>query len=310
MKIKATYLTLLLCAASFYLSYAQEDLQIKNSDGDILMEVREDGVLLPKLTTAERTANAATLGTADNGLLVYDTDTESFWLWNGSSWESVGSNPTDELQMLSVNGDVITLSNGNSITLPGLQHLYKNKPLQERLDDGETICDLIRSGVSELALFGLNYEGGFILDVEFDRFIGCKILIAAPEDVNVMAEWGCIGTQTSALQGDLYTGDQNTNTILSNCQETGIAAEVASNYTGGGYTDWYLPTNGELFFALSLAPGVQEDVLYWSSTEEFVFFEDANNAIGVQLSNGTLEFLNQVPKNTPGKVRPVRYFLE
>lgn len=310
MKIKTTFLLLALFIVTLFPSYAQEELQIKNSDGDILMEVREDGVLLPKLTTADRTANAATLGTTDNGLLVYDTDTESFWLWNGNEWEAVGSNPTDELQLLSVNGDVVTLSNGNAITLPGLQYLYKNKPLQERLDDGESTCDLIRSGVSELALFGLNYEGGVILDLEFDRFTGCKILIAALEDVNIMAEWGCMGTQTSALQSGFYTGDQNTTTILNICQEAGIAAEVASNYTGGGFTDWYLPTIEELFLALSLAPGVQPDVLYWSSNEEFVFFGDANNAIGVQLSNGTAEYLFQVPKNTPGRVRPVRFVVE
>ncbi len=46
------------------------------------------GVLLPRLTTTERTG--MTLGTADEGLTVYDTDTKSYWWWDGSAWVEVG----------------------------------------------------------------------------------------------------------------------------------------------------------------------------------------------------------------------------
>ena len=46
------------------------------------------GVLLPRLTTTERTG--MTLGTADAGLTVFDTDTQSYWWWDGSAWVEVG----------------------------------------------------------------------------------------------------------------------------------------------------------------------------------------------------------------------------
>ncbi len=56
---------------------------------DVNADVNHDkGVLLPRLTTAERTA--LSLGTADAGLTVFDTDTKSYWWWDGSQWTQVG----------------------------------------------------------------------------------------------------------------------------------------------------------------------------------------------------------------------------
>ena len=65
-------------------SYTQEDLRIKDNNGNTLMEVREDGMLIRQLTTAERTA--INLTASENGSLVYDTDTKSFWAWKDSAW--------------------------------------------------------------------------------------------------------------------------------------------------------------------------------------------------------------------------------
>jgi hypothetical protein len=48
------------------------------------------GVLLPKLTTAQR--NAIVSADLQNGLLLYNTDSNAFQYYNGSSWNSVGSN--------------------------------------------------------------------------------------------------------------------------------------------------------------------------------------------------------------------------
>ena len=59
-------------------------------------------------------------------------------------------------------------------------------------------------------------------------------------------EWGCVGTTINQVSGQasLYIGSgaDMTNSILAQCNEPGIAARVASNYTGGGYNDWYLPS--------------------------------------------------------------------
>ncbi len=45
------------------------------------------GLLIPRLTTAERTAVA----TPAKGLLVFDTDTSTFWFYNGTTWTNLAA---------------------------------------------------------------------------------------------------------------------------------------------------------------------------------------------------------------------------
>ena len=63
-------------------------------------------------------------------------------------------------------------------------------------------------------------------------------------DIPSTAPWGCSGTNipTSTALG---SGLANTNLILANCATRPIAASVAKSYTGGGFNDWYLPSDGE-----------------------------------------------------------------
>ncbi|MEM8585490.1 MAG: hypothetical protein AAGF87_14520 [Bacteroidota bacterium] len=101
-------LMLLLIASCATQLYAQDDLKIKNASGTTLMEVRDEGVIITKLTTSERTANAAALTNAESGLMVYDTDTQSFWVWKSTEWEEIAgtgsvddadNDPTNELEL-------------------------------------------------------------------------------------------------------------------------------------------------------------------------------------------------------------------
>lgn len=48
------------------------------------------GFILPRLTTTQRTAAGFTsvLGAADNGLMVYDTDLNTIFIWDGTKWKS------------------------------------------------------------------------------------------------------------------------------------------------------------------------------------------------------------------------------
>ncbi len=61
-----------------------------NSMLDINADSNHDkGLLIPRLTTSQRTGISG-LGTSDEGLTVYDTDTHSYWYWDGSSWVWMG----------------------------------------------------------------------------------------------------------------------------------------------------------------------------------------------------------------------------
>lgn len=48
------------------------------------------GFILPRLTTAQRTAAGfiSVLGAADNGLMVYDTNLKTIFIWDGATWKT------------------------------------------------------------------------------------------------------------------------------------------------------------------------------------------------------------------------------
>ncbi|MBN8703363.1 MAG: hypothetical protein J0M08_09880 [Bacteroidetes bacterium] len=77
-------------------SFAQQNVGINtaipNSNAvlDIVSPSNNTGVLVPRLTAAQRIAITG-LGNAENGLLVYDTDSSCFFYWNNplSAWRSL-----------------------------------------------------------------------------------------------------------------------------------------------------------------------------------------------------------------------------
>src|SRR5690242_8252768 len=58
---------------------------IPNASSILDLSSTTKGLLAPRMTTAQRTA----IVSPANGLMVYDTNTNSFWFYNGSSWNAV-----------------------------------------------------------------------------------------------------------------------------------------------------------------------------------------------------------------------------
>ncbi len=92
-----------------------DDSTYTGTTGNALFEVYSangnKGVLIPRLTTAQRTSISTT--NADEGLVVYDTETHSFWVWSNNQWVELG-----DKQTLSLSGNTLSITNGNSILLP------------------------------------------------------------------------------------------------------------------------------------------------------------------------------------------------
>jgi len=92
-------------------------------DGSSILEVESTtkGMLVPRMTTAERTA----IATPATGLLVYDTDTQSFWFRNSTAWVNTNdlqtiantSDGTSHTATLSNSGGSTKLVEGTGITL-------------------------------------------------------------------------------------------------------------------------------------------------------------------------------------------------
>jgi len=59
------------------------------------------------------------------------------------------------------------------------------------------------------------------------------------------APWGCYGTDITGTGTGIGAGATNTSLIKTGCVTAGIAARVASE-PAGGYSDWFLPSLGEL----------------------------------------------------------------
>jgi len=95
-----------------------------NSNASLDLADVDKGLLINRVTTAERTTMTATpasgvaLTTTDIGLLVYDTDIKGLFSWDGTAWSAVDTN-TDE-QAISVASDVLSITgNAGTVDLSG-----------------------------------------------------------------------------------------------------------------------------------------------------------------------------------------------
>jgi hypothetical protein len=130
-------------------------------------------------------------------------------------------------------------------------------------------------------------------------------LIAPPTDQGA-AMWGCDGVDLAGANLSLIgSGFQNTIDILAGCSQTNIAARICDNLVFNGYSDWYLPSSGELTKIFTtdnignFAYTYYSNSYYWSSTENSA---SSATLVGV---NSTLSNPNKADQN---RVLAVRSF--
>lgn len=133
--------------------------------------------------------------------------------------------------------------------------------------------------VYRLLAVGVPYQGGviaYILQNGDPGYVDGQThgIIAATSDQSDGIIWAVAAKQSTAVSGGtgeaLGTGSSNTDNIIDqNDAGTTYAAGIARAYSGGGYTDWYLPSSYELhkLYLNKAAVGGFADSVYWSSTE-------------------------------------------
>jgi len=152
---------------------------------------------------------------------------------------------------------------------------------------------------------GMSYAGGIIFDLDSSGQHG---LVCAPSNQGNYA-WGCSGTDIPNTSTAVGTGANNTTYILAGCYQRPIAASACADLVWNGYSDWYLPSLGELQLMYSRLhlQGLGGFVSLWycsSSQNDLEYAWDvnfSNGSIGNNLGRGAF-------KSSGGKVRAVRAF--
>jgi hypothetical protein len=175
--------------------------------------------------------------------------------------------------------------------------------------NGTTWTNMVGGNASGSIGIGDNYGGGkvaYILQSGDPGYVAGQThgLIAAASDQSTGIQWynGSF-TTTGAIGTSIGSGLANTTTIINSQGNTGsYAGKICRDYTGGGYTDWYLPSKDELnkLYINKNAIGGFTNFNYWSSTES-----DYYGAWYQGLVNGSQ---SSSLKYVANYVRAVRFF--
>jgi hypothetical protein len=111
------FFTIAFCCTSLFISAQSIGIGTTTPAPSALLHINSTtkSLLTPRLTTAQRTAIAG----AANGLLVYDTNTNSFWYYNSSVWTQIGNSSW------TVNNNNISNANAGNIGIGTDLPLYK-----------------------------------------------------------------------------------------------------------------------------------------------------------------------------------------
>jgi hypothetical protein len=155
-------------------------------------------------------------------------------------------------------------------------------------------------------------SGGYVFYDKGEVIDGWRYMELAPVTLDydssaTGADWGCNSTLLSFTYPTFGKGLENTQHILSNCSAANCAARLCDNYTINGLSDWFLPSQEELFTiykSLKYEGLINSSYNYiWSSTEY-----DATSAYQVWFISSDHADAVTEPKSYNSVVTPVRRF--
>jgi uncharacterized repeat protein (TIGR02543 family) len=219
-----------------------------------------------------------------------------------------------------------TVTNGNTVTKPSnptnpgygtFENWYDN---EERTGSPFNFTIPITRNITLYAKWTANYElgstgpgGGKIFyqsEIGFtmtDTNEVCHYLEAAPNNMSTILAWASSGytyTNISGTGTEIGTGRKNTALILAT-DANAPAAKACKDYSGGGKTDWFLPSQYELneLYKNRGVVGNMGSSYYWSSSQHYY---GSDSAWSQYFANGGQD--NGIKGNNLYDVRAIRAF--
>lgn len=165
---------------------------------------------------------------------------------------------------------------------------------------GTTLCTGVTQDVSLLPAIGTETAGGLVYKTDAANDYSYIVKTQTLED----SVFGCRGTNISGAVGaNIGDGIANTLAIEAACTTANTAADRAANLNDAGFTDWYLPSQGELVEIYNALVNTNlysafANGEYVSSTQA-----NANEVKAVNFANGTV---SNISKESTFKVLAVR----
>jgi hypothetical protein len=157
---------------------------------------------------------------------------------------------------------------------------------------------------------GDNYGGGIIAyilqpgDGGYSANVPHGIIVPPTDQGRLTYPWGCTGTLIGETSNNLGTGLSNTQKILAKCTTSNIAAKLCDDLILNSYTDWFMPSLGDLQKVRNLhllgLGSFSTDLSYFTSSE---FSADLTYEFYINSAA-----VGQVSKNLGLCVRAVRIF--
>jgi hypothetical protein len=219
--------------------------------------------------------------------------------WNRSGdfslYYNTENNP-DKANRFRVSGTAVTLNN----LAYNLTYYFWIEPVFDSVKS-----QVLRVPLIETKMLQKGPAGGIVFFDKINTDGGWRYMEAASIDLGPI-RWGAYGKRIDGTKTEVGTGEGNTRLLLERLKEWNErdrAAQLAADYDGGGYTDWFLPSIDELnamYLVLKKKKlGAFKDDLYWSSSE------GKNYAWRLNFGNGTRA---DIMKTDPKYVRPIRMF--
>lgn len=265
------------------------------------------GMLFPRMTEAQRIS----IISPAKGLTVYQTDAANgYWYFDGTIWKpTLGiSGSTGTTGATGITGDTGATGTTGATGITG----NSGNAGATGADGGAGIAGVTGAtgtALSPVHYVGESYGGGIIVFIDSTGDHG---LIASPVDISASAAWSNVtSTLIGAAAQSSWDGYNNSLAIISQSGHTSSAAQLCRNYSGGGYSDWYLPAvdevnlmyNNRFIINKNLgANGMPNNGYYWCSTEF-----SASQAQSLELTPDYFP-LPQKAKSTSYRVRAFRKY--